>query len=839
MIPNTEAEAETEIATLRARVAALEARLEIQAVQAAPTEAPLAPIGTIDALSEIVDNLPQCVSVWDLETNKLVYVNPAYTEIWGRPVALLFENRSAWLDGIPVDERAGVWAALAAAARGGPCEANYRFLRADGAKRIARTRFLPLRDQTGQVTRIAGITSDITVEHDAERVLLGARATLERQVAERTAELSDLYNQAPCGYHATDERGTIVQINDTELRWLGYRREQIIGRKTIFELVGPESKQAMLGLRGRLERRELEAMEGFEAVLLRADGSRLIGLFNVVGLYDASGALQRVRATLTDVTSRKRAEEALREREGLLQDFLDNSSDLVLSVTLDGRCSYTNRSWRETLGYTQEEAGRLSVFTLLAPDDQARWQEAVSTVIHERRAVQIELTFLAKEGAAIFVEGAMSPRIQNGHTVALGGMFRDVSARRKADAAVLQSRDTLQYANEALLRASAMKDEFLAGMSHELRTPLNAVLGLCEGLQEGAYGPVDAKQLRALGRIEESGRHLLSLINDVLDLSKLEAQKMELDVSTVSVRGICEASVRMVKEAAHTKQISLTVRVAEACYAVPADERKLKQILVNLLSNAVKFTPPGGSIGVDVELVGTEGDVCFTVWDTGAGIADDQVSRLFQPFVQLDGKLARQHGGTGLGLALVRRLVELHGGGITLDSTPGRGSRFSVVLHGATSRGEIEGLPPPSTSRLPRRLTVAPKSNSVRVLIADDDDNNVMMLGDFLRARGHDVFVARDGREAVLLARELRPDVILMDVQMPVLDGLGATRELRTDPDEQVRAVPIVIVTALAMLGDRERCLAAGADDYVTKPVPLKQLAALIQRVSAVRAASL
>ena len=675
------------------------------------------------------------------------------------------------------------------------------------------------------------------LERDAERTRLQLRATIEQRVAERTEEQSDLYNQAPCGYHTLDERGIIVRINDTELDWLGYLREEIVGRKTIFELLAPESVEAARHLRRRLEQREIVAMDGCEMVMLRADGSRFMGLFNFAGIYDASGTLQRVRVTGTDVTARVHAEEALREREALLQGFLDTSSDLIQSVTLDGSLIYTNRIWRETLGYTTEEAVLLSVFSVVAQEDLARWQEAMAALVERPEPLPIELRLRTKEGVRVFVEGNVSARIQNGRTVAIDGMFRDVSARRRAEAAILQSRNTLRYANEALVRASAMKDEFIAGMSHELRTPLNAVLGLCEALQEEAYGALETKQLRALGRIEESGRHLLSLINDVLDLSKLDARKMDLDVTKVSIRGVCAASVRMVKEAAHTKQLSLRVQVADACYGIPADERKLKQILVNLLSNAVKFTPSGGSVGLDVELVGAEGDVCFTVWDTGVGIAPEQVPLLFHPFVQLDGKLAREHAGTGLGLALVRRLVELHGGGITLDSTPGKGSRFSVVLHGAIS-GEVDGTPPSSTAfaRRSARATIAPKPGSVRVLIADDDDNNVTMLGDFLRARGHDVLVARDGREVVLLTRELIPDVILMDVQMPVLDGLGATQEIRADADPQVRAVPIILVTALAMLGDRERCLAAGADDYVAKPVPLRQLAALIQRIYLARA---
>jgi signal transduction histidine kinase len=231
-----------------------------------------------------------------------------------------------------------------------------------------------------------------------------------------------------------------------------------------------------------------------------------------------------------------------------------------------------------------------------------------------------------------------------------------------------------------LAKATRLKDEFLASMSHELRTPLNAILGLSEALQEQVYGPLTDKQDRSLRRITESGYHLLALITDILDLSKIEAGKVDLTLAPVDVAGVCQASLRLIRESAQKKHQHVTSRVDPAVSTLLADERRLKQMLVNLLSNAVKFTPNHGRIGLEVIGHLDEQPVVFTVWDTGIGIADADRGRLFQPFVQLDSSLARHHAGTGLGLSLVARLADLHGGRVTLESSVGQGSRFCIVL---------------------------------------------------------------------------------------------------------------------------------------------------------------
>ena len=389
----------------------------------------------------------------------------------------------------------------------------------------------------------------------------------------------------------------------------------------------------------------------------------------------------------------------------------------------------------------------------------------------------------------------------------------------------------LSLANAELARAARLKDEFLANMSHELRTPLNAILTRAEALEEAIYGPVTPRQTETLHGIAESGQHLLSMINDILDLSKIEAGRFVVAYDTLDVALLCHACLRMITQIAQAKRVSITYDIDMRVETMRADERRLKQILVNLLSNAVKFTPEGGAVGLEVRGDGEWQAVTFTVWDTGIGIAADDLPKLFEPFVQVDSQLARAYEGTGLGLALVLQLTQAHGGSVSVESTPGQGSRFSVTLPWIAEGRQADDTPaaaaadqplpepdPPPVTTGPGNLTRA----RPRILLAEDNEANIDTLRDHLLAKGYDITVARNGSEAVVRAQEERPDVILMDIQMPGMDGLEAIRRLRAEP--AMRAIPILALTALAMPGDRERCLSAGADDYLSKPVSLRLL---------------
>ncbi|HIE00319.1 MAG TPA: response regulator [Thiotrichaceae bacterium] len=414
----------------------------------------------------------------------------------------------------------------------------------------------------------------------------------------------------------------------------------------------------------------------------------------------------------------------------------------------------------------------------------------------------------------------------------------EVNLRKQAEKSLQKERNGLvertvylSEANAKLAHIARLKDEFLANMSHELRTPLNAILGISEALQEEIYGSLNDLQRKSMRTLEDSGRHLLALINDILDLSKIEAEKLTLQIGTVSVNQICQASLRMTKEVAYQKQIRVSTTIDYTLETMQADERRLKQILVNLLSNAIKFTPAGGSVKLEVIGDAEHGVVDFSVRDTGIGIAKEQIKDIFEPFMQLDGSLNRMQEGTGLGLSLVYRLTEMHGGSISIESEVDQGSCFTISLPWQQSDKSFDTLAIESD-----QPTSEPKSTGVKnshpselILLAEDQETTILMISDYLSALGYQIIVAQDGVEAVKLCKEKYPALILMDIQMPVMNGLDAIEEIRANTD--TATIPIIALTALAMSGDRERCLKAGANEYLSKPVNLRELVATIERL--------
>jgi len=398
---------------------------------------------------------------------------------------------------------------------------------------------------------------------------------------------------------------------------------------------------------------------------------------------------------------------------------------------------------------------------------------------------------------------------------------------------VAQRTAELNHTNIELEHANRAKDEFLATMSHELRTPLSSILGLSEILLEQIRGPLNEKQEHALHVITSSGQHLLGLINDILDVSKVEAGKMDIHPDVINVREIYQSSLNFVKEAALKKSIMLEFNSDPSISTLFADQQRLKQILVNLLSNAVKFTPERGKVTFDVSTNAERDQVHFSVTDNGIGIAPEDLKRLFRPFTQVDSSLARQHQGTGLGLTIVYKLTELHGGSVQVESEISKGSRFTVILPWNQTITVKEVTSPASTKmEKPAEAVKEPpptKEFRARVLLAEDNEANLMMLGEYLQDQGFEVLRAENGREALAKAEETLPDIIIMDIQMPELDGLEAIQRLRMD--QRFISTPIIALTALAMSGDRERCLEAGANEYMSKPVSLKTLAEKIQEL--------
>ncbi len=519
-----------------------------------------------------------------------------------------------------------------------------------------------------------------------------------------------------------------------------------------------------------------------------------------------------------------------------LQTYVEEihvKSKIVAPILLLSRNSQTDLD-------TWDEPHLWGLLSIHSCSSQRHWQEAEAKLLQQ----------IADQLAIAIHQANLFENLQE-----------ELSERKQAEARLLES-------NQELARATRLKDEFLASMSHELRTPLNAILGMSESLQDGVFGSINDRQKKSIMTVEKSGKHLLALINDILDLSKMEAKKFNLESTDVSIQSLCQNSLLFIKELAHKRQIRLKTQLPEQLKQIHirVDDLRFRQVLINLLSNAVKFTPEGGSIILDVRIFvdgasplenGQSEDVnplllqpamntcsipgsiiAFSVIDTGIGIATENMDKLFQSFVQIDSSISRQYAGTGLGLSLVKRIVEMHGGTVSVQSEVNRGSCFTVYLP-FNPITAIATSPPPSiayplaTDPTPDEIQeIKPKTS---ILLVEDNLANIETMTTYLQSRGYRIVVAENGRQAISilegyvneLVQTHYPDIILMDIQMPGMDGFEATMHIRQIPD--YANIPIIALTALAMPEDRQRCLDAGVNQYMTKPVKLSQLVATIE----------
>jgi len=536
-----------------------------------------------------------------------------------------------------------------------------------------------------------------------------------------------------------------------------------------------------------------------------------------------------------DVTERRRVEEALRRSEESHRAVARLTTAYVvrLDVDRDGRPepSLVSEGLLRAIGATLEEVrGPGGWERVVHPDDLGRVNAALAGLVEGGGRGEFEVRLAHADGSwrCVHVVAEAVPDAATGRTSAILAGVADVTARRRAEREAQALQDRLLAVNEELAAALRMKDEFLSSMSHELRTPLNAILGFLQALREDVYGPAAPRLLRSAGFAEEAGRHLLDLISDILDLSKVLAGHVTLELGPVPVRALCESSLHLVEKPAEKRRIRLALELGPEVPTLVADGRRLKQILANLLSNAVKFTPDGGRVVLSVHGDAERETVRLEVTDDGVGIPEERLASLFQPFTQVESGLSRAHEGTGLGLSLVLGLAELHGGGVEVRSRPGAGSTFTVTIPWRRPPGPPGRVAAEAGGTADRDPEPLAPGRGERLLVVEDNEANAAVLSDYLTHAGFRVSVATGGLEALRVAPGLAPALILMDVQMPGLDGLETTRRLRAD--ERLRRTPILAVTALAMPGDRERCLAAGADGYLTKPL---RMAALVRTIAA------
>ena len=730
-------------------------------------------------------------------------------------------------------------------ATGEPFEMTFPLKGANGVFRPFLTRVVPICDVEGRITCWFGTNTDITEQQEAEQALARHRDELERLVEARTAELS----ASEARYrllteHASDmvsrvgPDGTRLYVSPASARIVGVTPDALLGQR-LLEHVVPEDRPALSACMQRLLAGSVEEDTVVYRVSHPQRGTVWVEGAGQVLRDPVTGALDGYVAVSRDITERRAAEAAREESEARYRLLADSTSDAITTLDLELRRTYVSPAFRALLGYEPEAMVGGAPAAIMHPEDaeavHARLRPLALGAVDR---VQTTYRLRHKEGYWVWVEVNFSlARNEAGRPNSIICTMRDVS-ERQAQADALRVANTelerlarhLARARDTAERASRAKSRFLAGMSHELRTPLNGILGYAELLR--MEGGLSTGQNARVGAMLGAGQHLLEMINGVLDLSEIEEGHAELRPVAINLPNIANTCLDLVRPAAEAKGLALTVDMAPGtpCSMV-ADPTRLRQVLLNLLGNAVKFTGQG-AVGLRIAVAG--GQLRIAVADTGPGIPDERRHQLFQDFERL-GAEAGMAEGAGLGLALSARLATLLGGCLGHADNLGGGSVFWLELPlttpdtapapTASSMSNRLSLPdalpaPPCTSALEEAMQAASATATVhryRVLVVDDMEMNRDISGAFLRAAGHEVACAEGGAEAVEFAAASDFDVVLMDVHMPGMDGLEATRRIRALAGPRGR-VPIVALTAQAFAEQVGECRKAGMDSHLAKP---------------------
>jgi PAS domain S-box-containing protein len=561
-------------------------------------------------------------------------------------------------------------------------------------------------------------------------------------------------------------------------------------------------------------------------------GNRLeLSLFALIGV-----AISVLNQSVHNARLRAEARAAeLRERENEHRRLLETAAEGIWTLDREGMITFANRSMAEMLGRPHEALAGRSVYEFFEPALRSEIEERLRAILGGER-VGHEVRLQRSDGATIWAHASSAPVTDGrGATVGAVSMFTDVSARRLYETELQRLLDSEKKARGDAEAANRAKDDFLATVSHELRTPLNAMLGWLTMLRSGALDA--SKTSRAIEVIERNARSQAKLIEDLLDVSRMISGKLRLELKRVSIGGVVQSALDAIGPTAAAKQIRIEKNVDPDIDGVAGDPERLKQIVVNLLSNALKFTPPGGKVTVELSHRAPDGlpdpgVVELRVIDTGQGIAREFLPHVFDRFRQQDAGMTRKHAGLGLGLAIVRHLVELHGGTVRAESAgPGKGSRFVVTLP-ALDAATAATLP--STPALTEAPDLRPPSASLRgarVLVVDDELDSLDMLRELLERAGAQVKTASSAAAAFPIVREWSPDLVLSDLAMPEEDGYDLLARVRALPADRGGSTRAIALTAHARLTDRIRVLSSGFQAYLAKPVEPEELLATARRV--------
>jgi PAS domain S-box-containing protein len=516
-----------------------------------------------------------------------------------------------------------------------------------------------------------------------------------------------------------------------------------------------------------------------------------------------------------------------------LAAIVESAEDAIISKTLDSTITSWNRGAERVFGYTAEEVIGKSVTILIPPDHPDEEPSILARLRKGERIEHYETVRITKDGRLIDVSLTVSPiRDGSGRIIGASKIARDITDRKKAELRLQEALQAAEAARTQAERASRLKDEFLATVSHELRTPLTSMLGWVRMLRQGRLSETAAKN--AIEVIDRNARSQAQLIEDLLDISRIVSGKMHFDIKPLELSPVVNAAVESLRPAADAKNISVRLIIDPSAGIVAGDYERLQQVVWNLLSNAVKFTPRGGHI--EIQLLRDESNVQIIVTDNGKGIKPEFLPHAFDRFTQADSSTTRSFGGLGMGLAIVKSIIEMHGGTVEAFSKgEGTGATFKVSLPITDAnqvrlvrRAEAEALPELRSREYPPELA------GLRVMVVDDEMDTCEMVCTSLEQCGSDVRIVSSASEALAELDKWLPDVLIADISMPEVDGYELIRAVRERAPHAGGKIPAVALTAMARIEDRVKALNAGYQMHVPKPVELDELRAIVASLACI-----
>jgi PAS domain S-box-containing protein len=765
----------------------------------------------------VLDGLPNLVFAKDRE-GRYTVVNRSHAEAYGSTPEDMLGRTESELGAPP--EKVKEWLENDRQVMDNLTEvfiAEEKFVNAQGRVRWLQSHKSPIIDSDGVARHVLFIATDVTARRSEQLAL---------------AQLAAIVNSSTEAMMSADTKGRIASWNPAAERMFGYSKEEAMGQH--FSILQPPAKSQAAMIVEMMKRGE--RVEDVPGTRMRKDGTLVEISLTMFPLRNEEGEIVGTSAIVRDLSELRRANERLRQSEAQLADA--QRVGRIGSWWQDlatGSLAWSEETFRQ-LGY-DPVTDRPSLELFMArvhPDDRAKSTAALDAGIAAGTPFSFRVRYLLPNGEErVSIAHAQVVKDDEGRPVQLVGTTQDITAEATAEMKLEQRLVELNAEKEAHREARALaetansaKSDFLANMSHELRTPLNSVIGFSDILLKNKAKNLTMKDLDYVNRIQANGRHLLALINSVLDLSKVEAGHMELDITSVPLGDLVAETLAEIQPQANARGVQLLAEIPDTPLLLETDRAKLKQIIINLVGNAVKFSAQR-EVRVILRADPFSGKpIAIDVADTGIGIPTDRMDAIFEAFQQADNSTTRQFGGTGLGLTISRSLALLMGFDLTVASEVGVGSTFTIVL-----APQVADIPPVTSTGMIRDMTSAMSERSARddgrllVLVIDDESDARVILRRSFEDLGCCVVTAANAAEGMALARTLQPGMITMDLLMPRRSGWDALRELQLDPI--LRSIPVVVVSAVA---SENRMHLFGALDYLDKPVTREQLARVIGR---------